>query len=97
MAEFDYVGTTLVNKKKSCTEKLKLVTPGCHLDQSLLSSHHAQNVSKHTKTYFFLFYKGVTLVSHIERTLTVGTRKEGAEENISICEGGSNRPSQKTT
>ena len=79
-------------------EKLKLVTPSCHLVQSLLSSCHAQNVSKHTAKYFFLFCKGVTLVSHTERrTLTEGTSKEGAEENISICERESNRPSQKTT
>jgi hypothetical protein len=78
-------------------EKLKAVIAGCHLIQSLLSSHHAQNVSKHTNTYFFLFCTGVKLVSHVERrTLTEGIRKQGAEENISICEGGSNRPSQKT-
>jgi hypothetical protein len=59
-------------------KKLKVVIAGCHLVQSLLSSLHAQNVSKHTKTC-------VTLVSHIERmTLTEGTRKQGAEENISF-------------
>jgi hypothetical protein len=50
------------------------------------------------KIYFFRLYMGVTLVSHVDRrTLTEGTRKQGAEENISICEGGINRPSQKTT
>ena len=84
MAEFDYLGTKLVNKKNSCTEKLKVVIAG-YLVQSLLSSLHAQIVSKHTKTYFFLLCMGVTLVSHIERiTLTEGTRKQGAEENISF-------------
>lgn len=66
-------------------EKLKVMIAGCHFVQSLLSSLHAQNVSKHTKTYFFLFCTGVILVSHIERrTLTKGTRKDGAEENISF-------------
>jgi hypothetical protein len=40
---------------------------GSHLVQSLLSSHHAQNVTKHTKAYYFLFCMGVKLVSHIER------------------------------
>ena len=74
-----------------------MVIAGCHLVQSLMSSHHAQNVS--TKLFFPVLYGcSVTLVSHIDRrTLTEGTRKQGAEVNISICEGGINRPSQKTT
>jgi hypothetical protein len=96
--EFDYLGTKSVNYNKLYMEKLKVVVAGSDLVQSLLSSHHAQNVTKHTKPYFFLFCMGVELVSRVERrALTEGTRKQGAEENISICKGGSSKPPQKIT